>query len=347
MPALQPRPSLVRQTADHLRVEIARGVWRDALPGERELASTLLVGRNTLRAALRELAADGLLKSRQGVGHRILRSPSKSASACKSRSVGLLVPGGLQSLRAGQILWIDQLRALLIKQGHELILHHQNRFPRDIRRHACWVLVLCDGALQRRFARAGVPCVIAGSPHPGVVLPSVDLDHRAVCRHAVGALLSRGHRRIAFVTRKPLYAGDRESERGWIEGARLSPRADVSAQVIRHDNTRGDVIRVIQRLFRQPAPPTALLIGDPHHYATVASRLAIAGGHAPASLLCRDDDPFLAHLVPEPARYAFPPDRFAREVLKRILDAANTRPPKTLRLQPRLVQGETLARLVP
>lgn len=338
---------MVDQTIDLLRAEIVRGAWIDTLPGERVLAAGLLVGRNTLRAALRDLVAEGVVKPRRGVGYRILRVPRAVVIDEKKRGVGLLIPGGLRSLRASQILWIDQLRALLAGHEQELCVHH--RFPRDPGRYSCWVLMLCDGALQRRCARAGVPCVIAGSPHAGVDLPSVDIDHRAVCRHAVGAMLGRGHRDVAFVTRRPFYAGDHESEIGFFEGVRLSGREEVSARVVRHDDTRAGVIRVLRRLLRQPTPPTALLVGDSHHYATVFSWLASAGAHATASvsLVCRDDDPLLAHLVPEPARYAFSTDRYAREVLKLVREGGRVARSRTIRLLPRLIPGETLAKLVP
>ncbi|MFA6959409.1 MAG: substrate-binding domain-containing protein [Opitutaceae bacterium] len=349
MPALPQRLSLVRQTANILRAEIERGTWSRHLPGERELAATLLVGRNTLRAALRELAAAGLLESRQGVGHRILRRSAPSGTKEKPRSIGLLLPGGLQAPRASQILWIDQLRALLIKQGFDLQLHHQRRFPRDPRRHACWILLLCDGDLQRRFARNGVPCVIAGSPHPGVNLPSVDIDHRSLCRHAAGIMIARGHQNLAFLTRLPLFAGDRESELGFIEGVRLSAQPGLSSRIIHHDDSRAGVTNALQRLLRSPRPPTALLIGDSHHYLTVSSLLARAGKNIPRdiTLLCRDDDSFLSHLVPEPARYSSSPAAFARNVLTLILRDRRSPVPPAIRLQPRLVKGGTLARLVP
>lgn len=343
---IPPRRSLVHHTAAVLREGIAAGRWRDWLPGERDLAADLLVGRNTLRAALRELTSDGLLETVPGSGHRILRATAPAAHRPPPRSIGLLVPDGLHALRLGQALWIDQLRALLIKQGFELQFHHPRRFPRDPHRHTCWVLVLCAATLQRRFAREAIPCVIAGSAHAGVSLPSVDHDHRAVCRHAAGLLIARGHRRLVFLTRPPVFAGDRESELGFIEGARLSRRPGVSAEVVRHDDTRDGVTRVLRRLLRSSHPPDALLVGDPRHCLTVSSLLASAS-RSGIALVCRDDDPALAHLVPAPARYTVPPASIARHLLKLILRAPAASEPAAIRLQPRLIPGETLRTPVP
>lgn len=343
MPSPLQRPSLVRQTACSLRAEIVRGAWSDWLPSERELAASLLIGRNTLRAALRELAAEGMIEPRHGAGHRILRSACPVSGT--PRSVGLLIPEGLHSLRPNQTLWIDHLRALLMRQGFELQFHHLRRFPRDPQRHACWVLVRCPAPLQRRFARSGIACVIAGTAHPGVHLPCVDLDHRATCRHAAGILIARGHRRLAFLTRAPRYAGDLASELGFADGARTSAHPDVVARIVRHDDTRDGLHRALRRLLRSPQPPSALLIADPHHCLTVGALLASSGQTRKIALLCRDDAPFLAHLVPEPARYASAPVIFARQVFRLILKNGSS--PAPVLLAPRLIAAETLHKVVP
>jgi GntR family transcriptional regulator len=68
---------LYLQLARHLRTLIVEGrlTDQDALPGERELAEVFGVSRVTVRKALRELIAEGLLHQRQGAGTFINRSP--------------------------------------------------------------------------------------------------------------------------------------------------------------------------------------------------------------------------------------------------------------------------------
>ncbi|WP_042694494.1 GntR family transcriptional regulator [Azospirillum sp. B506] len=68
---------LYLQLARHLRSLIVEGrlTDQDALPGERELAETFGVSRVTVRKALRELIAEGLLHQRQGAGTFINHSP--------------------------------------------------------------------------------------------------------------------------------------------------------------------------------------------------------------------------------------------------------------------------------
>lgn len=64
------RSGLVDATIAQLREQITAGRWPvdTQLPIESELASTLKVGRNTLREAVRALVHAGLLDTRQGVG---------------------------------------------------------------------------------------------------------------------------------------------------------------------------------------------------------------------------------------------------------------------------------------
>ncbi|MEV5649905.1 FCD domain-containing protein [Nocardia sp. NPDC052254] len=64
------RQPLAAQAAQLLLERIKAGEWRlgHKLPGETTLAAQLGVGRSTLREAIRELAGQGVLESRQGAG---------------------------------------------------------------------------------------------------------------------------------------------------------------------------------------------------------------------------------------------------------------------------------------
>src|SRR5690242_2733778 len=69
MPSVQRRP-LASQAAEVLLERIRSEEWPvgHKLPSEAALAAQLGVGRSTLREAVRELAAKGVLDSRQGAG---------------------------------------------------------------------------------------------------------------------------------------------------------------------------------------------------------------------------------------------------------------------------------------
>jgi DNA-binding FadR family transcriptional regulator len=64
------RVPLSQQAAHALMTEITGGRWElgEQLPGEMALAAELGVGRSTIREAIRQLAAGGVLTTRQGIG---------------------------------------------------------------------------------------------------------------------------------------------------------------------------------------------------------------------------------------------------------------------------------------
>jgi len=68
-----PREGVAKACASALRASILRGDVQvgERLPPERTLAATLGVNRATLRAALRELEASGLVTARQGSGYAV------------------------------------------------------------------------------------------------------------------------------------------------------------------------------------------------------------------------------------------------------------------------------------
>ena len=86
-------PSLPAQVATRIIVEIEKGTWTGWLPGERDLAKTLQVGRKTLRKGLCQLQRDGVIDTQHGLGHRIIAAPPPNGAATKAEtSVGLLTP---------------------------------------------------------------------------------------------------------------------------------------------------------------------------------------------------------------------------------------------------------------
>ena len=64
---LIPHRTVASQVAQVLRVEIAKGTWRGWLPGERVLCETVQASRNTLRAALAQLRAEGVVAPSVGI----------------------------------------------------------------------------------------------------------------------------------------------------------------------------------------------------------------------------------------------------------------------------------------
>jgi LacI family transcriptional regulator len=324
--------TLPAQVGARIIAEIEKGTWSGWLPGERDLAKTLQVGRKTLRKALAHLQRDGAIATQHGLGHRINTPTSPPGAAAKAEtSVGLLTAEALENLRPYTALWVDELRSLLFENNVRLAAFSGHRFftgrpGRALARlveqnpQTCWVLAHSNKNVQEWFHERRIPCIIAGSSHPGLPLPNVDLDFFAMCRHAVGAMLRLGHRRIALLIQESDRAGDLESERGFEDGARSSPHADVESLVVRHDGTVDDAYGALRRLFGLAKPPTAVLVAQSSFYLTTIAFLAERGLRVPrdVSLMSREDETFLNYLRPTPARYAGNPKIYAKRLLLQL-----------------------------
>lgn len=358
MHRLLQRKSLVSQTAEILRQDIQDGLWPERLPGEIELCQRLQISRTTLRAALEVLTREGLLSSSQGRRREVLKRAARGKAAATSRRVVLLTPEPPHRLGTFAMYWMDDLREHLAETGCHLEVHTSRvcfsarpdaaleRLARELR-PAAWVLYLSTEPMQRWFSARALPCAVAGSRHAEMRLHSVDVDYHAIGQHAAWQFLSRGHRRLLVLARDGGFAGDLKT----IEGARAACAGThgASVRVALHDSTVAGIARMLEREFRAPEPPTALLVANSIYVLTALGWLARSGFAVPGavSLIARDSEPFLDFVVPSVARYALPPTRFARCLSRVVLALARGEVVRALdqRLEPEFIPGETLGRL--
>ncbi|MSU64826.1 MAG: GntR family transcriptional regulator [Opitutus sp.] len=347
--------SLAAQVAARIAKEVRAGTWITSLPSERSLAKTLQVSRKTVRKSIAQLQRDGLIKTSQRIGHGIVGSTRPAAR--QEPSIGLLTPNSLEQLPSHTTLWIDELRTLLFEREIKLTAFSSARFfsrgadealARLVRQNpqACWLLTHSNASMQRWFFEHRVPCVVAGSCPKGLRLPNVDLDYFAVCRHAVGAMLRLGHRRLAFFVDEAQRGGDLESEAGFTDAVHRSGRTEVEAAVARHDGTVDGAWRALARLFDAPRPPTALLIAKPDIYLTTLTFLADRGLRVgrDVSLISRHHDTFLSYLKPAPAAYVVSPKTYAKRLFSHVLALVRSEPIPHFdqRIEPKFVPGRSL-----
>ncbi len=344
------RLSLISQAAQLLRQELQRGTWQGQLPGERLLADQLGVSRPTLRAALLLLRDEGLLTIRHGRPTEILTAPP--APAPRARQVNLLSPVPLREMPPLMVCWIDELRERLAAAGQflELVVRraafaargeHLLRQLTGQGPDAVWILYLSGARMQRWFTESRLPCLVAGSTYPGISLPSIDLDYRAICRHAAGLMLGRGRQRPALVLPDTSAPGDAESEEGFREAF---AGKDIAPLILRHDGSREDLCERVRAACQAKKPADGFLVARSAHALTVLTLLQHEGLRVPAdaAVISRDDDAFLRHAVPEVARYASDPREWARRVTKITLDLiAGATPGGSIRLMPQFERGGT------
>jgi DNA-binding LacI/PurR family transcriptional regulator len=354
---LPQKSSLVAQTAAILKERIQSGEWHKWLPGEHELCAQFRVARMTLRGALRQLQRSGLVRARQGKRREIVARKRRALPGA-SGPVLLLTPVPLYVLPHLHVFCANELREALEKVGFHFEIHAERglyghgcgagleRLMEQLRPAGC-VLLSSTEKMQLWFSRRRLPCVIWGSKYAGVELPSVDKAYRAICRHAVGLFLARGHRRLVLLNPELGAAGDLESEEGFWEGVAQHKQKDVEANVVRHRGTADDLCSALAALFERRAPPSALLVSRAANVLTVMGCLMRRGLRLPedVALISRDHEPFLEAVVPSVARYVVSPESMAHRISAAVLEMVQTGlvSAANYQIMPQFTPGDTLS----
>lgn len=352
-PALPRRASRAMEAAAFLRERLLAGAWSRLLPGETELARQLQVGRNTIRAALVQLEAEGLLKTQAGRRREVTGLLSANPKEEDGGQVAVLLLGmPYPALASSTLLWMEALRLRLQGAGWTLRIQvesaaYRRASARVLERltaeqpGAVWVLYRSTATMQQWFEKQALRAVIAGTRHAGSSLPQVDTDYRAASRHAAARLTALGHRHLVILTPKAQLAGDSESIAGFREGA-----GQAGAEVVTHNDTLDGVIASLRQVMNHRAPPTGLLVLRAEHFATCLTWLLQQGISIPGqvSLISRDDEPFLQHLHPEPTRYRRSAETFAKKLARLITTCGDGSPGRSAAplLMPDFVKGGTL-----
>lgn len=326
------RSSLVAETVKSLRTAILSGHWSNHLPGERRLCEDWGISRPTLRAAQAVLAREGLLKVAHGC-RTVIANANAPTSVVRPLSVALLSPEPLHAMPPFALLWLDELRARLLAAGHQLQVHagraecarkNPGRALQSLvdgSPASAWVLFQSTEAVQQWFAAHEIPSLVVGSVFPGVTLPSVDRDYRAVCTHAVGHLVRKGHQHLAFLIQKEQFGGDRESIAGFRDGLSAMTKKGITGHVVLHDGSAASVMTAVDSILAMRPRPTAMLVARTRFALTAFTHLLGRGVKVPRDMavLCRDDDGFLDHVTPRMARYTFSPEVFAKHLGRLVL----------------------------
>jgi len=356
-PELPRRLSLVAETARALRQSIREGVWKEHLPGERELCARLQISRPTLRAALDELQREGLLEVTKRRRRLIRASPSIPDHHSRPRLIAVISPRPLLAMPPSAAVMVDELRTDLARAGFELELivnpaafseHPDSTLESLVARTpaSAWIAYGSREPMQRWFLKKQLPCLVAGSCAPGIALPSIDLDYRATCRHAGGLLRAKGHRKISLCLPEGATGGETDSEAGLREALTNGSPPGAELSVIRHDGTAAHLSSLLDRALRSDHRPTAIVVARAIHVLTVVTHLQRRGIAIPGeiAIISRDDEPFLQHLTPTVARYIIAPSRFTTQLSRAARQLAETGslPMRSTRLIPRFSPGETL-----
>lgn len=352
--------TLTQQVANAIASNIERGVWTDQLPPERYLARSLQVSRRTLRSAIEILRSEKVLLTMPGLGSQITRaSRPRAGRSARRKVVGLMMPESFAHMKPSTMVFIDELRTLLYTRGFQLEVHVGHRYYSNrpssalvelTSKHPAdgWILIYSNPINQGWFKAQKIPVVIAGTAHEKIDLPDVDVDMFAACRHAANLFIQKGHRRLALVVEDIDLPNEKKSENGFLEGARLLGKADVTTKTWRCPVGLQRIRNLAERLVRGgPDSASAVLVTNAHQYLALFSILTRMGVKIPGdiSLISRNDEHFFQFLEPEPARYTCAPQTRAKAVLSALMRTIQGEhlPKRHFWLVPDFISGATVA----
>lgn len=343
--------------ADYLRRSIDAGTWvvGGKLPTERELSETTGNSINTVRRAVEDLVAEGLLEVRQGAGMFVLRRPR---SKDREASVGVLLP----DLRLYFPKVLEGVKDSLEAADTSLVLStynydpdHESEALAQLIRSGVDGLLLVPSAARGQVAgeriemlrRLGKPVVLIerrfeelGSGDPTEYVCS---HHTAGAFDAVQHLHGLGHKRIALCLREHSRTGI-PIRHGFSEAMRVLGLDDDVVVTATWDEWGPAKASEVLDTFQQQGVTAALVFGD--REAAILEAVALRRGIAvpgDLALVSYDDESAESAPIPltavAPSKYRM--GKLAAELLLTRLREGNEAPVHQIFLKPRIVIRES------
>lgn len=333
---LPKRDSIINRVAGVLESAILREEWRQKLPGERRLCAQLNVSRMTLERALNIIERKGLIRSQPRVGHLIRKVRPRPARQ-NSTTIHILLRIPCENLSDWEQLWYKKVEQILSRRGFGLQFHAMafmkgkslsKRLADLVKSEpaACWALASASRETQKWFLAHHIPTLVIGHCYPGIQFPSVDVDRRAICRHAVTTLLRLGHRFIILLMSRHKFAGEVYGEQGFREGFAGMAPPNARGEVWHHNLDPDSVRSMIRKKWSRKGYPTAVIVLQTHCAIAVASTLIELGMHLAkdVSLICQESDETLRWFTPPIANYMITHNVFVQRVARMLIRLAQT-----------------------
>lgn len=322
------RISLIDQTAEQFRKEVRGGRWSGRLPGVLRLATECDVSTRVVRAALRQIEAEGLI-SGQGPGRSrgiAAAAPGRTEIPLHPLRVGIFLHDAVPDRQLGYMV---ELQHALEAAGHVVFHAKKSQVElqydlRRIRRLICetpaeaWVVGAGTREVLEWFSVHPVPSIALFGRRRGVSIAGVGPDKVPAYTEVTRELVRLGHRRIVLLCRKLR----RLPEPGSIERAYLKELAAHDIQVSQYnlpdwEETVEGFHALLSSLF-QVTPPTALIIDEPPLFAAAQQFLASHHFLVPehVSMVCTDHDASFAWCKPPISHIRWAPEPIIRRVVR-------------------------------
>ncbi len=332
-----PKVYLAHEAARLLRESIEKGEFGATLPGVRHLSQTLQVSIPNVVQALRILQQEGYLETQAGKPTRIIDRPrrGKRSPIKREKAISFVCFAPERLYDSTYFLGIaDRLRDL----GYEILLDHTtlkawaamgnlHHLQRQTRVE-CWVLIGAPASIQREFQQGGLPCLLISClPAPGIDFPYVEIDFKALYRHAASQFINRGHRHIHLLMENRSAQKDPAAISAFTDLVLQRHPGNQGASVLQcHDGTPEHFVYLLEMLFlrKEKERPTALCIAYQNFFVLAFTWLQHRGLRIPedVSLISRDSDDLIQYLRPRPSHYHYDTKVAQRKVVRTILAIA-------------------------
>ncbi|MCH7228111.1 substrate-binding domain-containing protein [Haloferula sp. A504] len=315
--------SLAEQVAEVLKEGMLSGRWRETLPGRNRLAAELGVSHKTVEAAMRRLAAQGMLVSQGGGQRRRIVLPEGKVIRRKLR-VRILTYDRDSRVFPCNLELLDQLRMAGFVADFALktmadLGTDAGRLARFVKKTPADAWIVAGGSREvlEWFSQQDIAAIALFGRFTGLPIAASCPRIASAMVVAVRRLVALGHHRIVMIAqaerRKPYPA---LVEQVFLDELEAQGIKTGSYNLPDWEGTPAGLRGCLNTLF-QHTPPTAVIFGEPRLFAAAQQHLARSGIHAPrdVSLISSEMDPCLAWC--DPAVSCFRWD--SAPVIKRVM----------------------------
>ena len=341
---MQPVLQLLKHelVATRLRDGIRAGLWGKSLPGVLALAAELDVSPRTVRRALLQLEATGLLTG-SGLGRSRAISASADGAVAPPLRVGIVRHDARLTDDTQSSAILSEIMHLLADAGHTVFFCSKSQIElrHEVRRIAsemaktpvdAWVIEAGSRELLEWCTTLPVPCLALYGRTGGLAIARTGPDKVPATRAATRRLLELGHRRIVNIARagrrKPIPGRD---ERAFLEELAAHGIVTGDYNLPDWEETPEGFSKLLERLFLH-SPPTALIVDEASRYIAAAEFLARRRIHVPdqVSLVSTDGDSILAWCHPGIAHMPWDPKPIVRRVVRWVAAARKGKPDRKI-----------------